>query len=471
MLRTALWLIALTFCTTAGVNQANSQDQPNVLFIGVDDLNDWIGVLGGHPQAKTPHIDRLCESGVLFTRAYCAAPACNPSRAALMTGVLPTSSGVYFNNQPWREPLADATTLPKYFQHAGYWSAGSGKMYHGAFPDPDSWNEYFPSKNRQQPGSPSPNNRPLNGIKNTAHFDWGPVDAEVSEMGDAQVADWIIEQLGREHEKPFFLACGFYRPHLPWYVPPEYFDRFPLETIQLPEYAEDDLEDVPEAGVKMARPSGDHRRVTNHNQWEKAVQGYLASCAFTDDMVGRVWKALQESEHRDNTIVVFWTDHGWHLGEKDHWRKFALWEEATRTPVAIIVPDELSKQLPLGTVAGSRCDQPINLTDLYPTLVELCGLPENDQLEGLSLVELLKVPQSTWERPALTTHGPGNHALRNDRFRYIRYANGDEELYDHANDEFERRNLAGQAEYRETIEAMKEWLPKNEAPEAPRNNN
>lgn len=461
-------LIALAFLVAShAVANAQEATRPNVLFIGVDDLNDWIGVLEGHPQAKTPNIDRLCSSGTLFTRAYCSAPACNPSRASLMTGIRPTSSGVYLNSQPWREPLSDAITLPKYFQGSGYRAIGSGKMYHGSFPDPESWNEYFPSKSRQKPNDPSPDNRPLNGIPKTAHFDWGVVDAKPTEMGDSQVADWVIGQLEKEHEKPFFLACGFYRPHLPWYVPQQYFDQFPLDSIELPAYAKDDLSDVPPAGVRMARPTGDHRKVIAHDQWKRAVQGYLASCAFTDEMVGRVWDALQASPHRDNTIVVFWTDHGWHLGEKDHWRKFALWEEATRTPLAIIVPPALSAALPAGTTAGDRCDRPVSLLDIYPTLVELCGLPPSEQLEGQSLQPLLEDPGQAWERPALTTHGRGNHAVRTDRWRYIRYQNGDEELYDHLNDELERTNLADDAQYADLIRELQDWLPKEEAAPAP----
>jgi len=286
--------------------QAGPSKRPNVLFMAVDDLNDWTGCLGGHPQARTPNLDRLAEKGVLFTNAHCAAPACNPSRAALMTGIRPSTSGVYHNNQPWRKSpvLRDAVTLPQHFMSHGYRAMGSGKIYHGSFPDPPSWHEYWPSKVVNKPPDPMPETRPLNGIPKTSHFDWGPVDAKKEEMGDWQVADWVIGQLDKKHDDPFFLACGFFRPHLPWYAPSTYFEAFPLDSVKLPNVKDDDLEDVPEMGKKMARPEGDHARVTAHNQWKRAVQGYLASILFVDECIGRVVDALEKSPYRDNTILV-----------------------------------------------------------------------------------------------------------------------------------------------------------------------
>lgn len=458
-------LIAVLVAGNLAIASSSRAEKPNVLFIAVDDLNDWIGCLGGHPQCRTPNIDRLASRGVLFTQAHCAAPACNPSRVAVLTGILPSTSGVYLNSQPWRPALPDAVTLPQHFTANGYRVGGSGKMFHGRYADPESWQFYFPSLKRQSPGSPMPQNRPLNGIPNTSHFDWGPVQAKDSEMGDAKVADWVIEQLSQEYDRPFFLACGMYRPHLPWYVPPEYFEALPENEIRLPETRDDDLDDVPPAGIRMARPQGDHRRVLKYNQWKPAVRGYLASIAFVDRQIGRVLDALEDSPHADNTIIVFWTDHGWHLGEKQHWRKFSLWEEATRTPLMFVVPEEVST-LAAGTQPGSRCDTPVGLIDIYPTLLELCGLSENKRLEGTSLVPLLRNPSAGRDRPALTTHGRNNHALRNERFRYIRYANGDEELYDHASDSLEYRNLADDPEFDQVRKELARWLPKANAPNA-----
>jgi arylsulfatase A-like enzyme len=433
-------------------------DRPNVLFIAVDDLNDWIGCLGGHPQTRSPNIDRLAKRGVLFRNAQCAAPACNPSRAALLTGIRPSTSGVYHNPQPWRPVMPDAVTLPQHFMAHGYRVTGAGKIFHGAYPDPESWHAYWPSKTRNRPGDPMPKNRPLNGIPNTAHFDWGPVEAREEEMGDWQVADWARGQLAEPHEKPFFLAVGIFRPHLPWYVPPKYFEMFPPEKVVLPKVKKTDLDDVPEIGRRMARPQGDHKKVVESDNWHRAVSGYLASIAFADACVGRVLDALDASPYADNTIVVLWGDHGWHLGEKLHWRKFALWEEAAHAPLMMAGPG----------VARGECTRPVSLMDIYPTLVDMCGLGPNERLEGNSLRPLLENPETEWEPPALTTHGRNNHSLRSERWRYIRYADGSEELYDHRADEMEWTNLAGDAACDDVKKRLARYLPETNVPDAPR---
>ena len=442
---------------------AHAQAKPNVLFIAIDDLNDWIGALGGHPQARTPNLDRLAKRATLFTRAYCQAPACNPSRSSLMTGILPSTSGVYLNSQPWRAAMPNAVTLPQHFMKHGYWAGGSGKIYHGPFPDPPSWNRYWPSPTKNKPNDPQPAKRPVNGIPKAAHFDWGPVDVADEKMGDHQVTDWVIGQLGRKRNKPFFLACGIYRPHLPWYVPQKYFDLFDAEKLTLPNVPDDDLDDIPTAGVKMAQPQGDHARVLRHEQWRKAVHGYLASTAFADAQVGCVLNALDKSGQADNTIVVLWTDHGWHLGEKKHWRKFTLWEESARTPLMFVVPKGLAKALPGGTLADVRVDRPVGLIDIYPTLLDLCGLAANPANEGRSLAPLLADKNAKWQRPALTTHGRNNHGLRTARWRYIRYADGSEELYDHEADPNEWRNLADNPKLAKTKKRLAKWLPNTNA--------
>ncbi|MBN2412422.1 sulfatase [candidate division KSB1 bacterium] len=440
---------------TSRVNSKKS----NVLFIAIDDLNDWVGCLGGHPDTITPNMDRLAQRGVLFTNAYCAAPACNPSRAALMTGIRPSTSGVYLNAHPWRKSpmLQDAVTLPQHFMAHGYKAVGSGKIYHGSFPDPPSWQEYWPSQQKNKPDDPMPPDRPLNGIPDTAQFDWGPVDAAPQEMGDWQVADWVINQLQQKHDKPLFLGCGFFRPHLPWYVPHKYFDKFPLDKVTLPNVRDDDLNDVPEAGVKMAKPNRDHANVLKYNQWRRAVQSYLASINFADECLGRVIDALDNSEYRDNTVIVLWSDHGWHLGEKLHWRKFALWEEATHNVLMMIAPGL--------TTSGGRCDAAVNLLDIYPTLIDLCGLAPKPELEGTSLLPLLKDPAAEWDSPTLTTYGRNNHTIRSKEWRYIRYADGSEELYDHKNDELEWTNLTAKPEYEEIKKELARWLPGINAPD------
>ncbi len=434
-------------------------DKPNVLFIAIDDLNDWIGCLGGHPDVKTPNLDRLAQRGTLFTNAHCSAPLCNASRASLMTGLLPSTTGVYSNRQPFRRVRPDAVTLPMHFMEHGYRAVGGGKIYHGGFPDPPSWQEYFPSQKQNKPPDPAPENPPLNGIPNTGHFDWGPIDVANGDMGDWQVADWAIGELGKKHDKPFFHAVGIFRPHLPWYVPRKYFEMYPPEEVTLPNINENDLDDIPPMGVQIAKPDRDHKKVMESNNWRKAVSAYLACVSFADACVGRVIDALDRSPYADNTIIVLWSDHGWHLGEKLHWRKFALWEEATHNVMMVVAPGV--------TRPGVRCARPVTLLDIYPTLVELCGLRPKEGLEGQSLVPLLKNPTASWERPALTTYKRGNHSVRTERWRYIRYNDGTEELYDHDNDELEWNNLAKGPKYADVKAELARWLPKVNAPDGP----
>ncbi|EAQ82092.1 sulfatase-like hydrolase/transferase [Blastopirellula marina] len=435
------------------LNLTSAADPPNVLFIAVDDLNDWVGCLGGHPQTRSPNIDRLAAQGVLFERAYCSAPACNPSRASLLTGIAPSTSGVYHNNQPWRPAMPDAVTLPQFYQQNGYDVLGCGKIFHGSYREDSGWDEYL-----KQTGDPKPQQLPANGIPKTSHFDWGPVDAQDAEMSDYQMVDWAIDQLGQKHDKPLFLACGIYRPHLPWFVPQEYFEHFPLDQIQLPQIKADDLADVPEAGVKIAKPNGDHKKVTSTDNYAKAVQGYLASIEFADAQVGRLIAALEASPYADNTIIVLWGDHGWHLGEKQHWRKFSLWEEADRVPLLIIAPGM--------TKPNQHCERTVTLLDLYPTLAELCGLTAPKVVEGQSLAPLLKDPAAAWDRPAITTHGKNNHAVRDERWRYIRYADGSEELYDHQEDPQEWTNVAEVPKNDAVKKRLAKWLPMVNAKDA-----
>jgi arylsulfatase A-like enzyme len=446
--------------------------RPNVLFIAVDDLNDWLGCMGGHPQAKTPNLDRLAKSSILFTNAHCAAPACNPSRTAIFTGRSPHRSGVYANGQKMREVLPKAELMPKTFARHGYWSAGSGKMLH-YFIDARSWDEYFPKKETEHPFPRTlyPKKRPVSIPREPWQYvetDWAALDATDEEYGgDYLVAKWVGEKLGQKHNKPFFLACGIYRPHEPWFVPKKYFAPFPLDKIQLPPgYKADDLDDLPPEG-KRRGPNRYFAHIRKHKQWKPAVQGYLASIYFADAMLGRVLDALEKGPNAGNTIVVLWSDHGWHLGEKQHWRKFTLWERATRTPVMFVVPKGISKTLAAGTKAGTRVDTPVGLIDLYPTLIDLCGLGENQALEGHSLVPLLANPKAKWNRPALTTHGRKNHALRTPRWRYIRYADGGEELYDHNADPNEWINLAGLKKHATVKRELARRLPKTNVPDAP----
>jgi len=452
--------------------------RPNVLFIAVDDLNDWVGVLGGHPQAKTPNIDRLAKRGMLFTRAYCAAPLCNPSRTSVMTGLRPTTSGVHGNQQDWREQpsLQGAVTLPQYFRAHGYRTLGCGKLYHAnhggppgaltgwhggrqGFNHPASWDERFPSKEVQLPLSSVAPGQNYNGL-DIWHWDWGPIGKPDSATIDGRTTAWAIEQLRKEHRRPFFLAVGIYRPHGPWYVPGAYFEQHPLEKTVLPTVEPDDVKDIPAAGLRYLRnPNHLHKRILEHDLWHSAVQAYLANITFADAMLGRVLDALDESGRRDNTIICLWSDHGWHLGEKQRWHKSTLWEEAARVPLIFVVPGT--------TEPGSICRRTVSLVDLYPTLVELCGLPPKWENDGLSLRPLLEDPSRAREQPAITSHAGDNHAVRTERWRYIRYADGSEELYDHRSDPNEWTNLAGDPEHAAVKDRLSEWLPEVVVPYPP----
>ena len=442
---------------------------PNLLFIVIDDLNDWVGVLGGHPQAKTPNIDRLAAAGHLFTNAHCAAPACNPSRAAVLTGLRPTTTGVYTNHQPLRPTWPDVVTLPQHLREHGYETYGCGKIFH--YSDPQSWDhgpdECGVCKPPHGEGV-TPTDLPANGVEGIGPIDWAPVQGADDQMSDARVADTVIRWLGQKHKRPFFVGCGFFRPHLPWFVPQKYFDAYPLDQVVTPVVLPNDLDDIPRSGRRMARVRW-HETIVKSDAWAAAVQGYLASLSFADAQLGRVLDALAATGRDKDTIVVLWTDHGWALGEKFHWTKYALWEECTRVPLIFSVPGR--------TTAGARCGRPVNLLDLYPTLAELCGLPARDGVEGVSLATLLDRPDAPWDRPSLMTMGRGNHALRDERWRYIRYEDGSEELYDHDTDPNEWMNLlddptlAADPGVQEARGRLAAWLPATEhdaLPEGPR---
>ena len=472
--KSSLALIAIAGTLTIVCNaSAKSARRPNVLFIAVDDLNDWTGCLGGHPQAKTPNIDRLAAGGVLFTNAHCPAPACNPSRTAIMTGISPHKSGLYANGQKMREILPDAVLLPKYFANHGYWAGGSGKILH-YFIDAQSWDKYYPEKETEDPFPRTlyPQQRPVSlprgGPWQYIETDWGPLDATDEEFGgDWLVSKWIGEQLQKTHEKPFFLACGIYRPHEPWFVPQKYFDLFPIEHIQLPPgYKEDDLDDLPPAGQKRG-PNRYFAHIREHKQWKQGIQGYLASIAFADAMVGRVIEALEKGPNRNKTMVVLWSDHGWHLGEKQHWQKYTAWRVCTRIPLIVRVPKGMAG-LPQGTRAGSTCAKPVNLLSLFPTLTELAGLPPKPDNDGPSIVPLLKNPEADWPHFSVTHLAePGSYGLSAERWRYIHYANGDEELYDCQTDRYEWNNLAASADHPEKLDELRALAPTTFAPFVP----
>lgn len=430
----------------------------NVLFLAVDDLNDWIGCMGGHPQARTPHLDRLAERAVVFTNAHCQAPICNPSRISLLTGVLPSSSGVYYLGPHIRkcEATRRAVTIPRHFQRSGYHSWGTGKIFH--VEGRGEFGEYGGSFGGFGPRPKKPivagHTHPL--------WDWGAFPQRDAQMPDCKLADWTVGKLSQQRGggKPFFLACGFYRPHVPMYVPQKWFDLYPLDTVQLPAHLTDDLADIPRYGQDLTWSvvAPRHQWLLARNQWAHAVQSYLACVSFVDAQVGKVLDGLEKSGEKDNTIIVVWSDHGFHLGTKERWGKRSLWEDSTRVVLMVSVP---------GMTRGARCNRPVGLIDLFPTLIDLCGLEQVTGLEGHSLAPLLAKPDAPWPWPALTTFGQHNHAVRSQNWRYIVYADGSEELYDRRNDPHEFKNLAGDARYKRIIETHRRWLPQINQPMAP----
>lgn len=457
--------------TSSAVAKEATEQPYNVLFIAVDDLNDWIGPYGGHPQAVTPNLDKLAKNAVTFTNAQCAASVCNPSRAALMTGVRPSTSGVYQNNHLFRnsQVLKDALTIPQYFSDNGYFTTAKGKIFHhpqGIWGDEESWDVHVKTsgkgmnKHKDQTADMLANGMPYANTHQKG-MDWGVIEnITTEESSDYQSALWATQELEKKHSKPFFIACGIFRPHLPWFLPQKYYDKFKLEDIQLPEIKEDDLNDIPPVGKRMSGgldAKNDYQRIKKYKKQKEAVRAYLASTMYADECVGMILDALENSPYKDNTIVVLFGDHGWHLGEKLHYRKYVLWEESCRVPFIMKVPG-------LGEGGAQKCARPVNLLDIYPTLVDLCGLPAKKELEGRSIATLIENTNAKWEYPSLTTMGENRHSIRSERYRYIRYEDGTEELYDHKNDPMEWTNLAKDKKYKKVISNLAKWVPKVNTP-------
>ncbi len=442
--------------------------RPDVLFIAIDDLNDWIQLLDKDAPIRTPNLERLAARGVLFTRAYTASPACNPSRVAVLTGLRPSTSGVYGNKTDWRRALPEATTLPQRFMAAGYDVEGAGKVFHhhygGAFHDKPSFHKFQPLPD--PPDSPMPpaklNRLAWYGSPNT---DWGPWPEQEKDHVDVRTVDYCIERLRAKRDRPLFLACGIFRPHMPFFAPRRWFAEYPKESVVLPKLKEDDTADIPAGGRKLLEQKAwfwrgmQKAETETPGAWRDAVRAYQVCATFADAQVGRLLEALDASGRADRTVIALWSDHGYHLGEKTHWEKFALWEKTTHVPLIVVAPG-IAKP-------GSSCGRPVDLTAIYPTLLDVCGLPPAPDGDGVSLVPLLRDPNAAWERPAVMTYQRDNHAARSERWRYIRYADGTEELYDHANDPNEWSNLADDIGREEVKAQLRRWLPTKSAAPAP----
>jgi arylsulfatase A-like enzyme len=440
------------FCALSVV----AADKPNFLLLPVDDLNDWIGCLGGHPQAKTPNMDRLAARGVLFANAHCQSPVCNPSRASLGVSLYPSTTGIYFLN-PDIAASARAKaipTFPNYLQSQGYGVSGAGKLFHGG-----TNKQHLPNWAGSFGGfGPRPKKK-ISPFPGHPLWDWGVYPEEDdSLMPDYKIASWGINELKKPHNKPFMIATGFYRPHVPQYAPKKWFDMFPLDEVQLPSTTAKDLDDLSQYAIDLTRlkhVAPTHEWVARTNEWKPLVQSYLACVAFVDAQVGRMLDALDASPHKDNTYVILFTDHGFHLGEKERWAKRSLWEDSTRVPMIIAGP---------GVAENQICSKPVELIDLYPTLLELADLKAPGKLEGDSLVPLLKNPKAEWPHLARTEFGPANYSLKSERYRYIHYADGSEEFYDHEKDPHEWHNQIENPEYAALVKKHRRHKPKSHAP-------
>ncbi len=456
-------LLSLCFCSLTdnkSKEEVSSTQKPNVLFIAVDDLNDWIGVMKGNPDAKTPNMDKLASAGVLFTSAHCQAPLCGPSRASLMTGLRPSTTGIYgmIKDELIRtdnELTKDIIFLPEYFRNNGYTTMGIGKLFHTHAPK----GVFDESGGRVKGFGPKPAERFVwdgygTGDENYGRTstDWGAFPTEDSLMPDYKSSQWAIERLKRDYDKPFFLAVGYLRPHVPLYVPQKWFDLYNVDSLSMPPYKKDDLDDIPEVGLKLndlpMMPSTDW--AIENGQWANIVQAYLACVSFVDHQVGEVIKALNKSKYADNTIIVLWSDHGYRMGEKGTFAKHCLWEEATNAPLMFAGP---------GLPKGKVINNPVEMLSIYPTLLDLCDLPAYNKNEGRSLVKLMNEDKKDEDAVAITTFGMNNHSVRSIQYRYIRYEDGTEELYDRNTDPNEWKNIASADSNKVIKERLKVHLP------------
>ncbi|MGB1816482.1 MAG: sulfatase [Rubripirellula sp.] len=466
LMRATLYcLVVLISVASSQRNLQATEAQPDIVFIIVDDLNDWLGCLEGHPDAKSPNIDALAESGMLFPQAYCNAPQCRPSRTSLNHGVYPFHTGTYFNAKFKGEKKITTPSIQQFFLNNGYRVASGGKVHHGG---PGNLGDSL----LRRPGDPRP---PVSEDKFGAlrpPNDGYALDVSDEQMGDYKVAQWAIEQWKQASEQPLFMSVGFFRPHRPLQVPSAYFDQFPLEMIKKPlEPATDDWADMPEFARRLARshahkalhsrktPEGniqkdlsDHDYLVASNEWETTIRAYQASIAFVDRQIGLFINALEKNPRNRETIVMLVSDHGWHLGEKKHWCKGAIWEQTTRIPFMVRAS---------GVKPGSICRQPVSLIDVFPTLVDFAGLPIPEYLDGKSIKPQLADPTEK-RAPVISSYGEGNTAIRTERWRYIRYEDGSEELYDHASDPHEWKNLANSDEHKSIKRELASAIPKQQ---------
>lgn len=478
--------LLLSLCVFAPLREAFSAEpsldgtsrSPNVLFIAVDDMNDWIGSHGTTPRALTPNMDRLAERGLNFVNAHTAGIFCAPSRTAIFTGQHASTTG-YYDTATYFHGRPDLRPLQVSFAEAGYKTFGAGKLFHHPEGNVDlrGWTEFFVRSQRQRESGwpldswgddvpfpdPFPNSIYNKGKQVTGglFLEWGsvPNDKE-EELADTIRANYAVSKLKQKHDKPFFLGVGFYAPHFPNYCPQKYFDMYDPEEIQLPDYGQNDLDDLPPTIQRKMTNRGKlhHARLVELDAVDDAIHGYLACISYADALIGRVLDALEASPYADNTIVVLWSDHGYQHGEKGQWGKHTLWERTSNVPFIWAGP---------GVAKGKTTDVTVSLIDMYPTFVELCDLPKPPQvLEGVSLANTLADPDAAQDRIVFLPHATrGEYALMNRDWRYIHNSDGDE-LYDLQTDPNEWFNLAKKAEHAATMASLRARAPKEFAPPA-----
>lgn len=462
----SITVAGLVSASAAGVAAAEPpQNQPNVLFFALDDMNDWVGAMG-YKQAITPNMDRLAKSGVIFQNAHSSAIFCAPSRSAVFTGRHASITGCY-TTQVYFQTHPEINPLHKVFFDAGYETYGAGKLFHhpAGYIDPRGWTEFFLRTPEQRKNAwdirtwsvddpiipqPYPNSIYNQGITpaNKFFLEWGKIKNEnEAKMADTIRTEWACDLLRKKHDQPVFVGVGLYATHFPNYVPEKYFDLYDADNIELPPYKADDLDDLPPAVQKFYHQRGKiQKRLESFDAVDDAVLGYLAAISYEDAMLGRLMQAIESGPNAGNTIIVLWSDQGYHHGEKFHWGKHTLWNRTTHVPLIWAGP---------GITKGASIDATVSLLDMFPTLTELCGVPDDQPRDGTSLVPVLKNPASATDRDVMCCGlKPEEYTIINDQWRYIHYADGTEELYNEKQDPNEWDNLASNPE----LEGIKEQL-------------
>lgn len=474
-MKNIFFILLFTYLTVSGRSQHNNSkipNRPNILFISIDDLNDWIniGAWSGRIGIKTPNFERLAKMSMTFLNCGVPAPACAPSRVSIMTGVHPVKSGITGWRHPeWRKvpSLSKVETIEQFFKARGYTTLGAGKIYHTQAPprvisnqsEAHGWNFYFPSVSIPVPFQVRAPKEIINihnvtNIPQPDYFSWGPIPLEDKFMADYQMVDWANYTLSQKHDKPFFLAIGFTKPHDPWEVPQKYFDLYPIDSIQDVEVKKDDLKDTWIHGRRTL-----DKFIAGNQQTKKVIQAYMATISFADAMLGRLLDGLESSRYKDNTVIILWSDHGMHMGEKENWEKFTLWERSLRVPLFLKIPGV--------TKPGTISKSPVGAIDIFPTLADIVGEIPPSYCDGESLLPIIK-NNKAGHRPVLSAYevkdsiglDPYNaYSIRTNRYRYIYYPpSGLEELYDHNLDDNEWNNIAYKSESKKTVLELRELL-------------